>query len=164
LACPHSAPVASSQAADTVAEQLGSEQKDDDHHDDLTVGSHELLDDRERTCGMLAGHKVIRTHLGSTRRAGTRALRDGTPAGEDAVMVKAGFTGPRRVTVPGRIHERSEDQIVASVFSLSWAAPHLFAERLRDFETELRELLRRASPSGRFSERARDVELVIWTR
>jgi hypothetical protein len=60
------------------------------------------------------------------------------------------------------MHERSEDDVVASVFSLSWAAPHLFGGRREDFERELRRLLRRTSPEGRFAEHARDVELVIW--
>jgi hypothetical protein len=50
-----------------------------------------------------------------------------------------------------------------SVFSLSWAAPHLFADRIGTFENELRRLLRRASPDARFAERAREIELVIWT-
>ena len=78
-------------------------------------------------------------------------------------MIEAGFAGPRRVTVAGHIHERSEDDVVASVFSLSWAAPHLFGERLGEFETALRRLLRRASPDGKFAERAREIVLVIWT-
>jgi len=54
--------------------------------------------------------------------------------------------------------------LVASVFSLSWAAPHLFADRIGKFETELRRLLRRASPDGRFAERPREIELVVWTK
>jgi hypothetical protein len=40
----------------------------------------------------------------------------------------------------------------------------LFGERLGEFEAELRELLRRTSPEGRFCERAREIELVLWTR
>ena len=49
---------------------------------------------------------------------------------EDDVYRRAGFDGPRRVTVPrGEVFLRSEDEIVASVFSLSSAAPHLFGER-----------------------------------
>jgi hypothetical protein len=59
---------------------------------------------------------------------------------------------------------RTEDEIVASVFSLSSAAPHLFADRLDEFEEELRRLLRQASPGGTFAEKARYIELVIWTR
>jgi SAM-dependent methyltransferase len=107
---------------------------------------------------------LIHEYLGPTRRAGTTTLTEGTPAGEDAVMVTAGFSGPRRVTVAGCIYERSEEEVVASVFSLSWAAPHLFADRIGKFETELRRLLRLASPNGRFAERARGIELVIWTK
>jgi SAM-dependent methyltransferase len=107
---------------------------------------------------------LIRRYLGATRRAGARTLAEGTPSGEDAVMVAAGFSGPRHVTVEGHIHARSLDEIVASVFSLSSAAPHLFGTRVDDFETELRGLLRRTSPEGRFAERAREVELVVWTK
>jgi SAM-dependent methyltransferase len=110
--------------------------------------------------------QLIREHLGPGRRAGSRTIAEGTPSpsGEDVVMVAAGFSGPRRVTVAGHVHERSEDEVVASVFSLSYAAPHLFGPRGDDFERDLRELLRRASPEGRFAEQARDVELVIWTK
>jgi SAM-dependent methyltransferase len=107
---------------------------------------------------------LIREYLGPSRRAVGTTLDQGTPSGEDAVMAAAGFSGPRRVTVTGQIHERSEDEIVSAVFSLSWAAPHLFADRVGTFETELRRLLRRASPDGRFAERAREIELVIWTK
>jgi SAM-dependent methyltransferase len=106
---------------------------------------------------------LIRAYLGTTRRAGRTTLAEGTPAGEAAVMLGAGFSGPLSVTVAGQAYERSEDEIVASVFSLSSAAPQLFGERLREFETELRRLLQRSSPEGRFAERARDIELVIWT-
>jgi hypothetical protein len=68
------------------------------------------------------------------------------------------------VIVPGHVHERSEDDVVASVFAVSWAAPHLFGARIAQFETDLRALLRRASPDGRFAERAREVELVLWAK
>jgi hypothetical protein len=107
---------------------------------------------------------LIREYLGPTRRAGGTTLDQGTPSGEDAVVVAAGFSGPRRVMVAGDTYERSEEEIVASVFSLSWAAPHLFADKIETFETELRRLLGRASPDGRFAERAREIELVIWTK
>lgn len=101
--------------------------------------------------------ELVRAYLGQTRRA--------TPAGEEDVMRAAGFGGPRRVHVPGgRVFDRSEDDVVASVFSLSSAAPHLFGERLHAFERDLRQLLRRTSADGRFSERAREIELVIWTK
>jgi hypothetical protein len=106
--------------------------------------------------------ELVRAYLGAVRRAGTSALPEGTPSGEEDVMIAAGFSGPRRLTVAGHVHKRSEDDVVASVFSLSWAAPHLFGDRREDFERRLRRLLRRTSPDGRFAEQARDVELVIW--
>lgn len=62
----------------------------------------------------------------------------------------------------GRIFERDVDSIVSAVFSLSSSAPHLFAERLPAFETELRELLAEAAPDGRFSEREVPTGVVIW--
>lgn len=106
--------------------------------------------------------ELVRSYLGPVRRAGTRTLPEGTPSGEEAVMVAAGYSGPRTITVPAHVHERSEDDVVASVFSLSWAAPHLFGKRLDAFERDLRRLLRGVSPAGRFAERAREIALVIW--
>jgi SAM-dependent methyltransferase len=100
--------------------------------------------------------ELVYKYLGPTRGEGL--------SGEDEVLGAAGFSGPRRVIVPGHVHERSEDDVVASLFSLSWAAPHLFGDRIAEFETELRELLRRTSAHGRFAERAREVELVIWAK
>jgi hypothetical protein len=109
--------------------------------------------------------ELVHRYLGNVRRAGQRQLPDGTPSGEEAVMLAAGYTGPRRLVVPrGDLFERSEDDIVASVYSLPSAAPHLFGHRRAEFEAELRQVLRAASPEGRFSERARDIELVIWRR
>jgi len=108
---------------------------------------------------------LVQAYLGPVRRAGRGALPDGTAALEDEVMVATGFRDPRRLRVGGgRVFERSEDDVVASVFSLSSAAPHLFGERLHAFEAELRQLLRDASPEGRFCERAREIELVVWRR
>ena len=107
--------------------------------------------------------ELVRRYLGPDRRAGQKTLPTGTPKDEEAVMRAAGYPEPRRVMVPrGEVFSRSEDEIIASVYSLSSAAPHLFGDRITDFEADLRELLHRSSPSGRFYERARDIELVIW--
>lgn len=109
---------------------------------------------------------LVRAWLGPVRRAGRGALPGGTPpSGEEDVMVTARFDGPKRIDVGGgRVLDRSEDDVVASVYSRSSSAPHLFGERLADFEAELRDLLRRTAPDGRFNERAREIELVIWRR
>ncbi|BCB91242.1 class I SAM-dependent methyltransferase [Phytohabitans suffuscus] len=106
---------------------------------------------------------LVRRYLGPVRRAGEALLPRGTPGGEADIMRAAGYTGPERLPVGGgAVHERSVDQVVALVFSLSWSAPHLFGARLADFERDLRALLGEASPSGRFAQRARDAVLVVW--
>jgi hypothetical protein len=108
---------------------------------------------------------LVRAYLGPERRAGAGTLLAGTPGGEDEVFASAGFTGPTRIDLPaGAVLERSEDDVVASVFSLSSAAPHLFGDRLGAFESDLRGILRRASPDGRFHERVRDVGVRVWRR
>jgi SAM-dependent methyltransferase len=109
--------------------------------------------------------KLVREYLGPARRAGSGALHGRTPSNEDDAFTATGFDGPRYVDVGGARHfERSEDDVVAPVFSLSSAAPHLFGERFAEFENDLRALLMRASPNGRFHERSRDIALRIWTR
>ena len=106
---------------------------------------------------------LVKRYLGPVRRAGTGLLPQGTPSGEAEIMRAAGYTGPERLPVAGGVvHERSADAVVASVFSLSWSAPHLFGERVAGFERDLRALLRSASPSGRFAERTHDLALLVW--
>ncbi|MEU7576575.1 class I SAM-dependent methyltransferase [Streptomyces sp. NPDC041068] len=106
---------------------------------------------------------LVKHYLGPVRRAGRRALPQGTPGGEAEVLAQAGYAGPRRYVVPGgRPLERSDDDVVAGVFSMSFSAPHLFGARRPDFESDLRELLRKASPSGLFSERCPSTEVFVW--
>ncbi len=57
---------------------------------------------------------------------------------------------------------RTEDEVVASVFSLSSAAPHLFGVRVREFEADLRAMLRERSPDGMFGERRREIALDLF--
>lgn len=106
---------------------------------------------------------LVARYLGSVRRAGRGTLPAGPSWSGDEALREAGFQGPARTEVGGGdIWDRTEDEVVASVFSLSSAAPHLFGDRLRTFERELRGVLRTASPGGRFSERAREIALDIW--
>ncbi len=112
--------------------------------------------------------RLIKSYLGPQRRAGQGTLPDVTAS--DAEMANheaeiyraAGFTDPNRVEVPGPLVVRDVDDIVASVFSLSGAAPHLFGDRRQSFEDELRELLRAVSPDGPFSEQMRESAIDIW--
>ncbi|WP_234438676.1 class I SAM-dependent methyltransferase [Streptomyces sp. NRRL S-340] len=109
--------------------------------------------------------QLVRDYLGPVRRAGRGTLPQGTPGGEAAVLARAGFGGPdRHVVSGGQALERADDDVVAWVFSMSFSAPHLFGPRREDFEAELRGLLRKASPSGRFSERRPSTEVFVWRR
>ncbi|WP_326562621.1 class I SAM-dependent methyltransferase [Micromonospora sp. NBC_01796] len=107
--------------------------------------------------------ELVRDYLGPVRRAGQGVLRSGTPGDEAAVLSRAGFAAPLRLRVPaGAVLERSVDDVVATVYSLSFSAPHLFGERRERFEDDLRRLLHRAADHGRFAQRVPDSELFVW--
>jgi hypothetical protein len=107
---------------------------------------------------------LISEYLGPVRRAGQSTVPAGTAGSEGDIYREAGFTGPRTFEgAPARVVSRTEDEIVASVFSLSSAAPHLFGTAVEDFERDLRALLRRVSPDRVFSERLRDIRVDIWS-
>ncbi|MEV5700078.1 class I SAM-dependent methyltransferase [Streptomyces anthocyanicus] len=108
---------------------------------------------------------LVRRYLGPVRRAGRGLLPRGTAAGEAEVLAGAGFAGPYRHVVPGgQAMVRTEDDVVAGVFSMSFSAPHLFGARLALFEVDLRRMLREVAPSGRFSVRQPGTEVFVWPR
>jgi SAM-dependent methyltransferase len=108
---------------------------------------------------------LVRSYLGPIRRAGRGVLADGTPAGEAAVLRRAGFAGPEHhIADGGQALVRTCDDVVAWVFSMSYSAPHLFGPRRDDFEGELRRILAGTSPSGRFSERQPSTDAVVWRK
>jgi SAM-dependent methyltransferase len=111
---------------------------------------------------------LVKRFLGPRRRAGQGALPEVSISEADRgsyeaeIYRAAGFLGPTRIEVPGAVVLRSTDDVVASVFSLSSAAPHLFGDRVQEFETALRELLAEVSPEGRFSEQMRETAVDVW--
>lgn len=106
---------------------------------------------------------LVRGYLGPVPRAGQGYLRFGSPDGEARVLDGAGYQWVDRLRVPaGEPLVRTEDDLVAWVYSLSGSAPHLFADRRDPFERELRRLLRAASPTGQFSEQPPDTDVMIW--
>ncbi len=111
---------------------------------------------------------LVATFLGQERRAG-RGFRHLGPVSEDersqieaGMFTEAGFVRPVRRTVPGWLVTRVTDEVMASVFSLSYAAPHLFGDRRGTFEQEVRGLLNQVSPTGLFSEQMREIAVEIW--
>lgn len=111
-----------------------------------------------------AMRELIRPYLGPDRRAGDKIITDDRAlSGEETLFRAAGFVGPEVVSIAGGdTFERTEDQVVASVLSLSSAAPHLFGDRLGAFVDELRHLLRATSPDGLFSEQLQNIGLTLW--
>ncbi|MFE1797959.1 class I SAM-dependent methyltransferase [Streptomyces sp. NPDC059517] len=109
--------------------------------------------------------ELVGGYLGPVRRAGQGLLPHGTPGGEAAVFDRAGFTGPQRHVVPGgQALERTSDDVVAGVFSMSFSAPHLFGAGRDDFEDDVRRLLRTTSPTGLFSARQPGTEIHVWRK
>ncbi|HSU36580.1 MAG TPA: methyltransferase domain-containing protein [Propionibacteriaceae bacterium] len=104
---------------------------------------------------------LVRRYLGPVRRAGRGVFND-AGGGEDAIYRTAGFADRRRIEVGGGPVERSTDEVVASIFSLSSSTPHLFGDRVLEFEHELRGLLQVASPGGVFSEQMPAVAVDVW--
>jgi SAM-dependent methyltransferase len=101
-------------------------------------------------------------YLGPDLRAG-RGIRNSSPDGEDAVFRASGFLPMRRVIAPdGRVLTRTIDDLVALRLSSSSTAPHLFGDRIGDFEQDLRRLLLEVSPSGLFSVPLPDNVISIW--
>lgn len=109
--------------------------------------------------------RLKQSYLGSVARAGRGVLLHGTPGNEWEVLRAAGFEPPVMTRVIGRqLLERTVDDIMAQVFSLSGSAPHLFGDHLADFEHDLRALLTSASDAGFFCEQIPDLALVLYRR
>ena len=108
--------------------------------------------------------EIIRTYLGPERRAG-QGVRTEFPSGEEIVLGRAGFDAPTRVKVVGRqTIVRTPDDVLAYHLSSSNAAPHLFGDRLAEFDADVRRVLAEASPSELFAERTGDTELIIYRK
>lgn len=109
--------------------------------------------------------RLKQSYLGPVARAGRGVLLHGTPGSEWEVLRAVGFETPVITRVIGRqLLERTVDDILAQVFSLSSSAPHLFGDQLADFEHDLRALLTAASDAGFFSEQIPDLALVLYRR
>ena len=105
--------------------------------------------------------ELLESYLGPVTRKTKGFLSPDKANREDEVYRAAGFSGPQRIAVPGEIVERTSDQLVAGIFSLSSSTPHLFGERRDAFEADLRRLLQ-ANPTGIFSEQMREIAADIW--
>jgi SAM-dependent methyltransferase len=107
---------------------------------------------------------LIDTYLGPRRRSGQGYQAPPTDRWEDA-LGRTRFGKSRQVFAEGRpdiLHDA--DGVLANYLSMSYAASHLFAERLDSFESDVRRLLAERSPSGFFWDWPGDTGIVIATK
>ena len=108
--------------------------------------------------------EIIRRYLGPRRRAGQGFRSDPPDRYEDA-LAHTRFGAPRVVFAPGRPDVvRDVDGVLAGFLSMSFAAPHLFGDRLGAFEADVRALLTERSPSGLFWDWPGDTEILLAPR
>ncbi len=102
----------------------------------------------------------MRKYLGSTRRAGQSTAPVQALSLADA-LASSRFGAPRVIFAAG-IPDRVQDieGVLSNYFSTSFAAPHLFGDRV-GVADEVRELLRERSPEGVFWDWPGDTEVML---
>jgi SAM-dependent methyltransferase len=104
---------------------------------------------------------LVDKYLGTTRRAGQGTAPVRRHRFED-VLVRTRFGAPQKFFVPGIPDlQRNTESVLSGYFSFSFAAPHLFGDRLDDFAGEVRTLLAARSASGMFWDWPGDTEVVL---
>lgn len=108
--------------------------------------------------------ELIRRYLGSDQHDGHGRRPVSTERFADTLAATR-FDVSRTVYAPGRADLlRTVDDVIDNYLSMSFAAPHLFGPHLDAFVTDVRELLRRESPDGRFWDWPGDTEIVLATK
>lgn len=93
---------------------------------------------------------LIRAYLGPRRRAGQGYLAPHPDRYEDA-LARTRFGRPYTIYAPGRADAVQDvDGVLSNYLSTSFAAPHLFGDRLDAFRRDVRAQLEARSPSGLF--------------
>lgn len=105
---------------------------------------------------------LISRYLGPERRSGLGpADRFGNERFE-ATLARSRFGPVKVVHAPGRIDTtRDVDGVVSRYLSMSYAAPHLFGDRLDAFVADLRALLAAETETGRFWDWPGDTAVII---
>jgi SAM-dependent methyltransferase len=105
--------------------------------------------------------EVVRKYLGPARRAGQGTAPVQPLSVEDA-LASTRFGAPQVIFAPGAPNlVRDVEAVLSNYFSMSYAAPHLFGERIEEFADEVRELLWKRSPDGLFWDWPGDTEVVL---
>ena len=105
--------------------------------------------------------ELVRKYLGPTRRAGQSTAPVQALSLHDA-LASTRFGAPRVIFAPGiPDHVQDVEGVLSNYFSMSFAAPHLFGDRVEEFADEVRELLMKRSPEGLFWDWPGDTELML---
>ncbi len=104
---------------------------------------------------------LVEKYLGSTKRVGHGMAPVRTHRFED-VLARTRFGSPRSLFAAG-IPDlvRDSESVLSGYFSMATSAPHLFGDRLEDFASEVRKLLRSRSPEGLCWDWPGDTEVVL---
>jgi trans-aconitate methyltransferase len=84
---------------------------------------------------------VVQEFLGERRRAGSGFYGRNDRRLFTEILAESAFHQLTEITVPSR-HIRSADSVIGWLHSASFAAPHLFGDRLDEFDQAIRERLR----------------------
>jgi SAM-dependent methyltransferase len=105
---------------------------------------------------------LVDKYLGSTRRAGQGTAPVRTHSADEDALARTRFGVPQIFFAPG-IPDlvRDTESVLSGYFSTSFSAPHLFGDRVGEFATEVRGLLRSRSPEGAFWDWPGDTKVII---
>ena len=104
---------------------------------------------------------IVRQYLGPKRRAG-QGTRSNQPIRYEDILARTRFGKPKVFWLPARRDiVRDVDGVLSGVLSMSWAAPHLFGDRLPEFEADMRAELERHSPDGLFWDWPGDTAVIL---
>jgi SAM-dependent methyltransferase len=107
---------------------------------------------------------LIACYLGPAYRAGRGVRWQPNDRYEDA-LARTKFGHARTVHAPGREDlTRDVDGVISGYLSMSYAAPHLFGDRLETFVTAMRSLLDGRTATGRFSDWPGDTAIIIASK
>ena len=90
---------------------------------------------------------ILAEFLGERRRAGSGTYQRPTPYTDD--LEGSAFSAWEQLKVPVR-RERSLDSVIGYLHSTSFAAPHLFGDRLEEFDNAIRARLPGFAENGVF--------------
>jgi SAM-dependent methyltransferase len=107
---------------------------------------------------------IITRYLGPRRRSGQGFASVRGHRFED-ILVQTRFGQATTLFAPGKPDLiRDVESVLSGYLSMTFAAPHLFGVRLREFEDEIRALLASRSASGQFWDWPGDTEIVLARR